>query len=201
MSSYAMNINIKTQSQYYFNKQFLFMKKLLFTLFATSLLFAFTGCGNDDEYEDKTFIGDCLEIISLESGPAENTNITQLKVSKLEDKLKGSTGFGAPIKNTAELYSKESFAEIKGLPDGTILKEFKLTINGKTESFGEISTEKNNLVLYTSSHDEYFKNVFNQMVRDGALKVQVSFIPTVQVTKDVKLEISFRGRFTYSVKI
>lgn len=178
------------------------MKKLLFTLFATSLLFTFSACGDDDDqYEDRAFVGDCSQVISLESGPAGNTNITEQKISKLEDMLKNSTGFGSPIKNTAEIYSKDSFVKITGLPAGTTLKEFKLTINGIEQAFGDISTEKSNLELYTNTHDEYFKKAFNKMVTDGALKVQVSFSPTVKTTTDVKLEVSFRGRFIYSAKI
>ncbi|GHV38463.1 hypothetical protein FACS1894179_01890 [Bacteroidia bacterium] len=177
------------------------MKKLIFNLFAISLLFAFSACGSDDEKEEKFFTGDCKQTILLKSGAAGAT-ITIPATSTLDDMLKNSSGYGSPV-SSGELIIAGSNTSINvtGLPTGVALKDFKLNINGIEQSFGEISNEKANLNLYTSAYSDYFNRTFNQMVANKKLDVKVTFVPTVETDNNVKLEIVFSGRFSYWVKL
>lgn len=179
------------------------MKKLFFALFAIGAILAFSACSSDDdEKEQKFFTGDCKQSISLESGPA-NAPITSVLVSSsLADMLKDSPNFGSPIA-TGEFLVAGSNTQIKvtGLPEGVALKDFKININGIEQGFGEVSNEKANLNLYTSAYEDFFKRAFNQMVKNGKLETKASFTPTEKTTDDVKLEITFSGRFSYWVKL
>lgn len=177
------------------------MKKLTFSLFIISLLFVFAACGSDEEKEEKFFAGDCTQTISLESGPANGTYSTPTASSTLDDMLKDATGYGSPISSgTLQTTGENTAVKIIGLPAGTALKDFKITINGAVESFGEVSNEKVNLNLYTG-HDTFFKKAFDLMVSNKKLETVVSFTPSVQVTSEVSLKIVFSGRFSYWVKI
>lgn len=177
------------------------MKKLIFSLFTISLLFAFSACGSDDEKEQKFFTGDCKQTVLLKSGAAGAT-ITIPATSTLEDMLKNSSGYGSPI-SSGELViaGSNTSVNITGLPEGVALKEFKLNINGIEQNFGEISNEKANLNLYTTAYSDYFKRTFNQMVANKKLDIKVTFAPTVETDNSVKLEIVFSGRFSYWVKL
>jgi len=176
------------------------MKKLLFALLTISL-FAFTACGSDDEKEEKFFTGDCAQTVTLESGPA-NSPITNSSTSTLEDMLKNTSGYGSPISSGELLVTGSNTAvKVTGLPEGVALKDFKLSINGLEQSFGEISNEKSNLNLYTTTYSDYFKRAFNQMVSNKKLETKITFTPSVKTTDEVKLEIVFSGRFSYWVKI
>ncbi|MFV0539304.1 MAG: hypothetical protein ACK5M3_18335 [Dysgonomonas sp.] len=178
------------------------MKKLLFNLLAISMLFAFSACGSDDEKEQKFFTGDCKQTVLLKSGAA-GTTVTIPATSTLEDMLKNVSGYGSPISSGELLLGSGSNTtiDIVGLPVGTALKDFKLNINGIEQNFGEISNEKANLNLYTTTYADYFKRVFNQMVANKKLDIKVTFAPTVETDNDVKLEIVFSGRFSYWVKL
>lgn len=177
------------------------MKKLIFNLLTISLLFAFSACGSDDEKEEKFFTGDCKQTVLLKSGAAGAT-ITIPASSTLEDMLKNSSGYGSPISSgELQISGSNTSINITGLPTGTALKDFKLNINGIEQSFGEISNEKANLNLYTTTYSEFFKKAFNQMVSNKKLDVKVTFAPTVETGNEVKLEIVFSGRFSYWVKI
>ncbi|MFT4222068.1 hypothetical protein [Dysgonomonas sp.] len=177
------------------------MKKLIFSLFTISLLFVFPACGSDDEKEEKYFNGDCVQTISLESGPANGPYSTPKASSTLDDMLKDVAGYGSPI-SSGKLHTTGENTEVKifGLPAGTALKDLKITINGITESFGEVSNENANLNLYTG-HDAFFSRAFDQMVANKKLETVISFTPTVQVTSEVSLKIVFSGRFSYWVKL
>lgn len=177
------------------------MKKLIFSLFTISLLFTFAACGSDDEKEEKFFTGDCEQTILLKSGAAGSTIIISA-TSTLDDMLEDSSGYGTPISSGELLIAgSNTSVTITGLPEGTVLKNFKLNINGIEQSFGEISVAKANLNLYTSTYFDYFQKAFNQMVADKKLDVEVTFAPTVETDNSVKLEIVFSGRFSYWVKI
>ena len=177
------------------------MKKLIFSLFTISLLFAFTACGSDEEKEEKFFTGDCIQTISLESGPANGAYSTPTTSSTLDNMLKDATGYGSPISSGSfQTTGENTEVKIIGLPAGTALKDFKLTINGAVESFGEVRNEKVNLNLYTN-HDTFFKKAFDLMVSNKKLETVASFTPTVQVTNAVSLRIVFSGRFSYWVKL
>lgn len=177
------------------------MKKLIFSLFTISILFAFSACGSDDEKEQKFFTGDCKQTVLLKSGAAGAT-ITIPATSTLEDMLKNSSGYGSPI-SSGELViaGSNTSVNISGLPEGVALKDFKLNINGIEQNFGEISNEKANLNLYTTAYSDYFKRTFNQMVANKKLDIKVTFAPTVETDNSVKLEIVFSGRFSYWVKL
>lgn len=181
------------------------MKKLFFALFAIGAILAFSACSSDDdEKEQKFFTGDCKQTISLKAGPA-NASITLGAVeSTLENMLKDSQGYGSPI-STGELEVTGSNTSVRvvGLPEGVSLKDFKIKINDSNieQNFGEISIEKANLNLYTSAYTNFFSSVFNKMVSDKKLKTVVSFVPSHDITEDVKLEITFSGRFSYWVKL
>jgi hypothetical protein len=177
------------------------MKKLIFNLFAISLLFTFSACGSDDEKEEKFFTGDCKQTILLKSGAAGAT-ITIPATSTLDDMLKNSTGYGSPISSgELVLAGSNTSVNVNGLPTGVALKDLKLNINGIEQSFGEISNEKANFNLYTSAYSDYFNKAFNQMVANKKLDVKVTFAPTVETSNDVKLEIVFSGKFSYWAKI
>ncbi|MDR1091389.1 MAG: hypothetical protein LBL79_09960, partial [Prevotella sp.] len=157
---------------------------------------------SDDEKEEKFFNGDCIQTISLESGPANGPYSTPKALSTLDDMLKNVAGYGSPI-SSGSLHTTGENTEVKiyGLPVGTALKDLKITINnGIAENFGEVSNEKGNLNLYTG-HDTFFKKAFDQMVSNKKLETVISFTPTIQVTNEVSLKIVFSGRFSYWVKI
>lgn len=178
------------------------MKKLIFSLFTISLLFAFSACGSDDEKEKKSFLGDCKQTILLKSGAAGAT-ITIPATSTLDDMLKNSSGYGSPVSEGELLLGSDGQTSINivGLPEGTALKDFKLNINGIEQNFGELSNEKANLNLFTTAYADYFKRTFNQMVANRKLDVKVTFAPTVETDNNVKLEIVFSGKFSYWVKL
>lgn len=177
------------------------MKKLLFTLFSISILFAFSACGSDDEKEEKFFTGDCNLTTALVSGAPEST-VTIPNQSTLDNLLKDSPGYGSPVSSGELLVNgKNTSVKITGLPVGTALKDFTIDVNGLTKNFGELSNEKVNLDLYTSANSKFFQDAFDRMVSNKNLDMKVTFTPTVQTTSEVKLEIIFSGRFSYWVKI
>lgn len=179
------------------------MKKLLFTLFATSLLFAFTGCGSDDDKEQKFFKGDCKQTISLKSGSEGSQITTKPTYATLDDMLKGATGFGSPI-STGELLitGENTAAMVKGLPEGVTLKGFKVDINGLVYEFGDISNEAQNLNLYKGTKNaEFFSKAFDKIVSAKSMTTKVTFTPTQEISEDVTLEIVFTGTFSYWAKI
>lgn len=179
------------------------MRKLLFTLFATSLLFAFSACSDDDNKEQFFFNGDCKQTISLESGPAGSVITTTPLSTTLDDMLKDSEGFGAPV-STGEMLVAGSNTSvlIKNLPAGVVLKDLKININGIERSFGDISNEKANLNLYMGAESAaFFSKAFDKVVSNKAMTTKVTFTPSEKTAGDVTLEIVFSGRFSYWAKI
>lgn len=179
------------------------MKKLFFSLFVLSILFAFTACGSDDDdQEQKFFTGDCKQTVLLEWSQANSTTTTATVKSTLDDMLKNSPGYGSPV-SSGELLIAGSNTDVKiaGLPEGTALKDFKININGIEQNFGEISNEKSNLNLWTDKNADFFKRAFNKMVSEKKLETKVTFTATTVGVEGVRLEIVFNGRFSYWVKI
>ncbi|NDV93684.1 hypothetical protein D0T84_01970 [Dysgonomonas sp. 521] len=173
------------------------MEKLFHILFALVVVSAFSSCGSDDEKERKYFNGDCRQTISLESGVAGNTVITSPVTSKLDDMLQYATGYGYPVVSGEFHENGENTAvKVIGLPDGVVLKNFSMEINGLKKDFGNIDITYAN--LYTGN-GSYFKKVFESMVNSNRreLKTSVTFTPTERITSDTKVEIVFSGRFSY----
>lgn len=171
------------------------MRKLFFVVLTITTMFTFSACGSDDEKEQVFFNGDCKQTISLESGVGGNTVITSPVKSELDDMLKNSSGFGSPVA-TGEFHvnGSNTMVKITGLPNGVILKNFSLNINGLKHDFGDRPVDNTN--LYTGNAD-YFQKVFDQMIKNKYLETIVTFTPTEKVSANVKLEMVFSGRFSY----
>lgn len=181
------------------------MKRVTLTTLILCALFSFTGCGSDDpEKVEKFFNGICKQTIALQAY-ANSTTSTDAKVSTLDEMLKDTPGYGSPISSgNFVMTSQNTVIKIEGLEEmaeDVILKNFTLDINGQKRDFGDIS--KNNAKLYTDQHLEYFKNIFNLMVRDGKLTSKVTFTPTKNIdpADKVKLLISFDGKFSYWITL
>lgn len=181
------------------------MRKVFLTTFILSILLSFTGCGSDDpEKVEKTFNGICKQTVAIQAYANQNTTIEQ-KVSTLEEMLKDTPGYGTPISGGNFVVTGENTTiKIEGLDDmaeDIILKGFILNINGLERNFGDIT--KRNAKLYTDQHLEYFRNVFNKMIRDGKLTTKITFTPTSNVdpADKVKLQISFDGKFSYWITL
>jgi len=180
------------------------MKKTLSVVFILSALFAFTGCGSDDpEKVEKFFNGICKQTINIQAYANQSTTIEPV-TSTLESMLEDSPGYGSPISTGNFVVTGNTTITIEGLDDmadDPVLKGFKLNINGLERSFGDIT--KKNATLYTDDHLEYFKNVFNKMVKDKKLITKVTFTPSVNIdpADKVKLVISFDGKFSYWVTL
>lgn len=180
------------------------MKKLLFTLFSISILFAFSACGGDDDDKvEKFFNGDIRQTITLKSAEAGSIVTTKPVSTKLEDLLKGSTGYdGITSISTGKfvIAGSNTSVNIVGLPEGTALQGFVLDINGEKLEFGEISNEKKNLNLFKDNYLDSFKKAFNKVISSKKMETKVTFTPTVETTADVKIEIVFSGEFSYWAK-
>lgn len=181
------------------------MKKIFLTIVFLSALFSFTGCGSDDpEKIEKFFNGVCKQTVAIQAY-ANSTTSTEEKVSTLEEMLKDTPGYGSPIASGSFVVTGENTTiKVEGLEDmaeDVTLKGFTLNINGLERNFGDIT--KSNAKLYTDIHLEYFKNVFNKMIRDGKLATKITFTPTKNIdpADKVKLQISFDGKFSYWVTL
>lgn len=171
------------------------MKSIFHILFVLVVVSAFSSCGSDDEKERKYFNGDCKQTISLESGVAGNTVITSPIISKLDDMLVNATGYGYPVVSGEFHENGENTAvKVVGLPEGVVLKNFSMEINGLKNDFGNIDITYVN--LYTGN-GSYFKKVFDSMVKKRELKTSITFTPTERISSDTKVEIVFSGRFSY----
>lgn len=178
------------------------MKNFFLSLLVISVFSVLPSCGNDDEKELKFFTGDCRQLVSLESGPANSPITTAAVISTLDGMLTDSPGYGSPVSSgELQVTGSNTVVKVTGLPPGTALKDFKVNINGIEQEFGEISNERANLNLYTDTYLDFFKQAFGKMVSDRRLETRVSFTPTVKATDSVKLEIVFSGRFSYWAKI
>ncbi|MFV0419266.1 MAG: hypothetical protein ACK5KT_11120 [Dysgonomonas sp.] len=181
------------------------MKKVFLTTFILSILLSFTGCGSDDpEKVEKYFNGVCKQTIAIQAYANQNTTIAPI-TSTLEDMLKDTPGYTAPISGGSFVVTGENTTiKIEGLDnmaEDVTLKGFILNINGMERNFGDIT--KTNAKLYTDEHLEYFRNVFNKMIRDGKLTTKITFTPTgnVDPADKIKLQISFDGKFSYWVTL
>lgn len=180
------------------------MKKTSLSIAILSALLVFTGCGSDDpEKVEKFFNGICKQTIAIQAYANQNTTI-EPKVSTLEQMLEDTPGYGSPISSGSFVVTGNTTIEIEGLDDlaeEVTLKDFKLEINGLEKKFGDIT--KKNARLYTDQHLDYFKNVFNKMIQEKKLSTKVSFSPTANInpTDNIKLQISFDGKFSYWVTL
>lgn len=181
------------------------MRKVFLTTFILSILLSFTGCGSDDpEKVEKSFNGICKQAVAIQAY-ANSTTTTEEKVSTLEEMLKDTPGYGSPIASGSFIVAGGvTYIQIEGLDDmaeDVTLKGFTLSINGMERNFGDIT--KNNAKLFTDNNLEYFRNVFNKMIRDGKLVTKITFTPTgnIDPADKVKLQISFDGKFSYWVTL
>lgn len=181
------------------------MKKVFLTLIFLSTFFSFTGCGSDDpEKVEKFFNGICKQAVAIQAY-ANSTTTTEEKTSTLEEMLKDTPGYSSPISSgTFVVTGENTTIKVEGLDsmaEEVTLKGFILNINGLERNFGDIT--KSNAKLYTDQHLEYFKSVFNKMIRDGKLVTKITFTPTKDIdpADKVKLQISFDGKFSYWVTL
>jgi len=171
------------------------MKKIFHILFVLVVVFTFSSCGSDDEKERKYFNGDCKQTVSLESGPANSSITTKDTSPSLDEMLQNATGYGYPvIGGELHVNGENTAVKVVGLPDGVILKNFSLKINGSKKEYGDIDVTRTNLYTGNSS---YFEQVFASMIKNKKLITEVTFTPTEKISADVKLEIVFSGRFSY----
>mgnify|MGYP001249934366 CR=1 FL=1 len=177
------------------------MKKLLFSLFSLSILFVVSACSSDDDPKvQKFFNGDCKQVVSLESGPA-GSPITNKKESNLDDMLSDINGYGWPIVSGELIVAgSNTSAKVVGLPEGVVLKNVIININGIKHEFGDISNENANLNLYTDANDKFFKDAFATLVPKKKMVTEVTFTPSERIREDVSLEIIFSGKYSYWVK-
>jgi hypothetical protein len=177
------------------------MKKLFFILFTLGAVFTFTACGSDDDEPqkvEKNFNGVCKQTVTLQAYKDQPT--TTVPVSEtLDDMLKNSSGFGSPVTAGTLNLTGNTSIKITGLQEGVTLKSFKLTLNGSERDFGDLTDVKAN--LYTDDNLEYFKSAFAKMITDQKLTISATFTPSADIVPadNVKLEISYDGRFTYWV--
>lgn len=179
------------------------MKKVFHILFVLVVVFTFSSCGSDDEKELISFEGDCKQIVEIKGYAGQSIQTDPPVISKLSDMLSGSPNYGPSI-STGEFYPVGTSVKITGLKEGTTLSGFVLTINGVSQSFGDVkllegSTE---YTLYSNKYLDFFRNGFNKMVSKKQLETSLKFTPSedIAATDNVKLEIVYRGKFSYWVK-
>lgn len=179
------------------------MRKLAFILFTITTVFALTSCGSDDEKEQIFFEGECKQTVEIKGYSGQVAETNPAVTSTLSDMLKDNPNYGSPI-STGEFYPDRTSIKIVGLKEGVTLAGFTLTINGKSQVFGDIKLPNGSTeyILYTGSYTDFFKNGFNMMVNKKQLETVVKFTPSVDVTAadNVKLEIVYRGKFSYWAK-
>ncbi|WP_108821839.1 hypothetical protein [Dysgonomonas sp. Marseille-P4361] len=178
------------------------MKKMILALFTISAMFVLSSCGSDDpEKIQKTFKGVGTQTIVLESAAGSTTTPPANKI-KLDELFKGSADYGAPIVGW-NYNLRECEMNIVGLPEGTSLENFKLTINDKPWLFKETITTKN--VSLDSQGNEvykYFQEVLADIAHKKHIETTVTFTPTQStIGKNVKLEIKLAGTCTYEVEV
>lgn len=179
------------------------MRKLVFILFVITTAFALTSCGSDEEKEQIFFEGDCKQTVEIKGFSGQVSKTNPAIISTLSDMLKDNPNYGSPI-STGEFYPNGTSVKIVGLKQGVTLAGFVLNINGKSQNFGDIklpngATEYD---LYTGAYMDFFKSTFNLMMNKKQLETVVEFTPSVDVTaaENVKLEIVYRGKFSYWTK-
>lgn len=164
------------------------------TLFA--LLFSSCGGSDGDSQTQYFFNGECKQKIVLEG--AKDATITTAETSdSLDDMLKDSKGYGAPVTGGVLNPTETTSVKVLGLKEGVILKNFFLIINGQERYFNNITAENSN--LYTMESLSYFNQAFNKMVSDRQLRTKVVFSPSerIQESDNVRVEIIFNGKFSY----
>ena len=178
------------------------MKKLLFTLFSASLLFAFSACSsdNDNKVEKKLSDAPVEQIIDL-VGNKDYTVATPLKSETLNNLRKGAKANDGSIYDgvakikEGNLQLSKTTVRIAGLPETTTLKDFKISINGLEYSFGNITASNTDLNI--GKNTDFLNKAFEKIMASKKMETKVTFTPSETTTKDVKLEIILVGQFSY----
>jgi len=153
----------------------------------------FMSCGSDDDNKKEYSINTECKLAMNIKGYASHT-VTEQKVEK---SLKEMLNIEQRI-SKGELYISESTSlKITGLQDGMILTDFKLTMNGSTRTFGDITLSNSN--LYTNASYSYMQEVFNKMIKQNKLVVSMSYGLSTDILENdnVNLEIVFNGKYYY----
>lgn len=177
------------------------MKKMILALFTISAMFVLSSCGSDEpEKTQKTFKGVGTQSIALESAAGSQTTPKTSKIT-LDELFKGSADYGAPIVGWNYIL-RECEMNIVGLPEGTSLENFKLTINGKSWTFGTITTKNVSLDSHGNDAYKFIQEAINDIAHKKYIETTVTFTPTQStIGKNVKLEIKLAGTCTYEVEV
>lgn len=173
-------------------KQAIFFSLILFV----SLFFA--ACGGDGDNKNKYDLnGVCKHSVNLK-GYADQSNITLTSTIGI-DQMLIAYEYEPPI--TAGVFYKtdsNTGFKITNLAEGIVLSNVVLNINGNTHRFqGNITHSNAN--LYTNETSAFFEKVFNSMVSQRKLNINITFNLNQDIVpeQNINLDLSFSGRFTY----
>lgn len=174
------------------------MKKIsvIFGLFLFMAM-ALISCGSDDDdKKEYSFSGDVKQVINITGNEKHTITTPEITVS-LEEALSSNANYGWPIASATMDLTEGTSIKITGFKEGVVLQKCTLWINGHQKIFNEITADKAN--LYTSENLSYFTQAFNSMISARSLKTKFTFTPSTSIEADdnMKLEITFRGRYTY----
>lgn len=173
---------------------------MILALFTISAMFVLSSCGSDEpEKMPKEFKGVGTQSILLESAAGNKTETNPAKIT-LDELFKGSADYGSPIASWSYVL-RECELKVVGLPEGTSLEEFELIINGRSRTYGTITTK--NVSLDSGNDDfKFFQEVLSDIAHKKYIETVVKFKPTKStVGEKVKLEIKLAGTCTYFVEV
>lgn len=178
------------------------MKNLFYIILALGTILAFTACGSDDEYETLSFNATIKKDVTLRG--FQGQRVTEPAVTEsLENMLKESaTGYdGTRIASANLTITGDTYIRITGLNPGMTLRDFTLKINGLERNFGNITSETVN--LHNDVNLNYFSSAFAKIVSDHRLSLEVSYTPSADIAEsdNIKVELSYDGRFHYNKRI